>query len=220
MKAAEREFVLIGVAHTDERNTEEILQRVDSSVRHVYHERSEDATVRSWLKWAAYSPTVAISTVLRSASDSEFASECERAAHELAGQQGLEDVSEIGMRYSERTQAKPKSETLAEWGYIFSIPSFGLLLLSESTFFGLIFFVWSLPIPLLFGGLMNRQEFSRREEAMVENILCTTPERQEGKEIIIVGEDHLSGVGGWLQSRGFSVEPIWLNTILQSQSSN
>lgn len=214
---AEREFVLVGVSHADERNTEEILHYIDNPVRHVYHERSKDATIHSWLKWASRSPTVAITTVLRTVSDADFDSECERAANELANEHGLTEVAEIGMRYSERIGAKPGNETLVEWMYVFSIPFFLGLLLTKTALFGVVFAVWSLPTLLLFGDFMNTQEFPRREEAMVENILRTDPQRHAGKEVVIIGEDHLSGVGGRLQAREYSVKSVWLNTLLQAE---
>jgi len=211
-------IMIIGVAHNNPRNEEEILDRVDAPVEKVCHERSEDGTLGNWLKWAATSPLIAISILLNEFSKPEFDSECEKAAYELAERDDAGDVAHIGMNYSDRIAEKPTKEMIFEWGLIMAVLAAVLKLIIRpvSTNWILLTALVILLVPIT-GRHLERWEHPRRDGAMADNIMKAIPEPSCGTIAVVVGEDHVTGIGGRLQAQGFPVEAIWLNTILKNE---
>lgn len=211
------DFILVGVEHTDDRNEEEITQRLKNNVGHVYHENSLDRTLRNTIIWMLVAPGQALNNIGNNLGGSVSETACWRAAQALAEQEGVEPVTPIGMNIEERIRQKPSTETLFSliivlWGvcelwYFNANP--GLLD---------IFRLMAVPLLLLLiGRHFSEQEYDRRERVMCEKVHETEPVNPSKPGVLIIGEDHIAGVGGKLQNDGYQVQSIWLNSILKER---
>jgi hypothetical protein len=126
------------------------------------------------------------------------------------------------MEYSERIESKPTVDSIFEWAYLGTIipaiwmnpiaSQFPLIIAAIAT-------VAAVLGIIAVGELMERQEFDRRDEAMVENILNQEFDPEAGHFVAVVGEKHVKGIGGRLQAQGYDVQGIWLNTMLNYSDS-
>lgn len=208
-----RHFLIVGVEHSEPRNTPELLERVNGPCSAVYHETPENQGSYWGLLWLLVAPAQAANLFLNSTSTPTIKTECQRAASELADEMGLNSFVPIDQPYRERVLQRPLTDILME--LLIPILFTGLLLSGSLTVGYLL--LGGLVFPLL-GKFDDRREIPRRDKWMVRSILGHSP-NSDGKEIIVVGEDHVAGIGGRLQERGHSVEALWLNSVLTEKDS-
>jgi hypothetical protein len=235
------DYLIYGVDHDDPRNEEMILKMTDGPVVGVFHEQDPDPSLWEVLYWCLKTPTQAVVTagseLLKLAlavplwflgllnNESGSGSNCEEAARALAERHNCGPVTQVDMPYGIRAKKKPWRYTVVEFGTpVLAVLVVLALLLpingnSSSTVvlimvaLSLFFIVHQSILFIFVGYYMRGMSLYRRDKWMFEQIVENA---EVGRQVIIVGQDHVAGIGGRLQSRGYDVDAVWLNSYLKA----
>jgi len=207
-RKCEEVFQVYGVRHSDERNSEEILNRTPSPVDEIFHEQVDPDEHQLWhlLMWVVATPSNTLATILRAVGNTRHHSECEKAAHKLAEREGIE-VEYIGMNYLERTKVVFPLHTLVWAPTVYAViqrPGLviqGILITSFLIIFSM--------------RLTEIHEIWRRDAHMSEQIISKGS--QTGRSVVVIGQDHLSGVCGKLAEDGNRMNTIPLLNELNEE---